>query len=217
MAKGANTLYEARLLQRWRSYVSRDQTELVPVRACSMRAIDVGQWRCARHLSGSHHQDRGAVRSGRRHRRGGAHAGAGDGKGSRRLRHHREQAGRGHYHRHAGGRDQRGRWLHAADGHLRQCGQSGPLRQATVRPAPRSRLRRAGGALLQPGRGQSEIADQLDQGSDRGREGRAGQIILRHLWHRHVGASRRRIVQAHGGRQPDHGARTRARRPRSPT
>ena len=52
-------------------------------------------------LSGSRHQDRGAVCAGRRHRCGGADAGAGDGKGSRRVRHHREQAGGGDHSRYA--------------------------------------------------------------------------------------------------------------------
>ena len=48
-------------------------------------------------LSRPRHQDRGAVRAGRRHRRRGADAGAGDGKRARRVRHHREQAGGGHH------------------------------------------------------------------------------------------------------------------------
>ena len=65
---------------------------------------------------------------------------------------------------------------------------------------------RADRALLQHRRGQSEIADQLDHGPDRGGQGRSRQTVLRHLWHRHLGASRRRAVQAHGERQSDHGA-----------
>ena len=51
-------------------------------------------------LSGSRDQDRGAVCAGRRHRCGGADAGAGDGKRTRRVRHHREQAGGGDHSRH---------------------------------------------------------------------------------------------------------------------
>ena len=38
----------------------------------------------------------------------------------------------------------------------------------------------------------------VDHGFDRGRQGRARQAVLRHLWHRHVGASRGRIVQSYG-------------------
>ena len=64
----------------------------------------------------------------------------------------------------------------------------------------------ADGAILQYRRGQSGVADQIDRGSDRGGQGRARQALLRHLWHRHVGASGRRTVQAHGEGQSDDGA-----------
>jgi tripartite-type tricarboxylate transporter receptor subunit TctC len=52
----------------------------------------------------------------------------------------------------------------------------------------------------------SEIPVSLDRRSDRGREGRAGKIVLRDLWHRHLGASGGRIVQEPRQGQPDHGA-----------
>ena len=50
------------------------------------------------------------------------------------------------------------------------------------------------------------IPDPVDPRPDRGGESRSRQADLRDLRHRHLGASRRRVVQKHGGRQPDHGA-----------
>ena len=117
-------------------------------------------------------QDRRALCAGRRHRRGRAHAGAGDGEGSRRLHHYRKQAGGGDHHRHPGRRGQRAGRLHAADGDVRERGQSQPEREAALRSAQGFRARGAGRALLQYRRGQSQIADQVDRRPDRGGESR---------------------------------------------
>ena len=89
------------------------------------------------------------------------------------IRHHREQAGRGDHHRHAVGRDQRARRLHAADGDVCQRRQSEPEREAALRRAQGFCAGGAGGALLQYRRGQSGVADQIDRGPDRGGQGRA--------------------------------------------
>ena len=131
--------------------------------------------------------------------------------------HHREQAGGGDHHRHPVGRDQRARRLHAADGHLCQRGQSEPEREAALRRAGRFCAGVAAGALVQPRGGQSGFPDQIDCRPDRGGESGARQAHLRHLRHRHLGASRGRIVQAHGQGRSDHralqGRRARHHRP----
>ena len=141
-------------------------------------------------LSGSRHQDRGAVCAGRRHRCGGADAGAGDGKRSRRVRHHREQAGGGDHSRHPDGRGQSARRLHAADGDVCQRRQSQPECEAALRCAQGFCRGGAAGALLQHRRGQSGVADQIDCGPDRGGKGRARASspmaptapVLRRIW-----------------------------------
>ena len=177
----------------------------VAVRACSIGvAVDVSTDKAFGRLSGPGRQDRRSLCAGRRHRRGGAHAGAGDGEKSRRQCHDREQAGGGDHHRNPGRRRQRARWLHAADGDVCQCGQSEPERKTALRSAQGFRAGGAGGALVQHRRGQSQIADQVDRGPDRGGQGRARQIVLWDVRHRHLGASGRRIVQEHGQGQSGH-------------
>ena len=111
----------------------------------------------ARRLPRAHHQDRGAAGAGWRHRCDRAGAGAGNGKGSRRQRDRREQGGRRHHRRNAGGRVQRGGRLHAADGHVCQRGQFEPDCKIAIRCASRSCACGADCPRVQHRGGQSEI------------------------------------------------------------
>ena len=136
----------------------------------ALRGMDIdvraaGQRRLRR-LSRKDHPDRRSLCARRRHRRDRADAGAGDGERPRRHHHHREQAGGGDHHRHAERGRQRARWLHAADGDIRQCGESEPEFKTALRPAQGFRRGRAGGEVLQHRRGQYGVADQVDCRSD---------------------------------------------------
>ena len=146
---------------------------------------------------------RRALRARRRHRHHLAHPGAGDAEAARRHGHRREQAGRRHHRRHRIRRQGASRRPHAGDGHIRACGEPEPARQTALRHRQGFRAGGAGRALVQHRRRQSQFRHQFDRRPDRRGEGEARRAQLRHLRPRHLGASRRRIVQEPGAREAD--------------
>ena len=108
--------------------------------------------------------------------------------------------------RYPAGRGQSAGRLHAADGNVRQCRQSQPESKLPYDAhkdfAAVALLARSFNIVVV----NPASPHQIDRGPDRSGEGRARQAQLWHLRHRHVGASGRRIVQAHGRGQSDDGA-----------
>ena len=110
----------------------------------------------------------------------------------------REPRRRRRQHRHGRGRPVRARWLHDAAELCRPGDQPLSLSVAVLRSGRRLRAGLADLPAAEHHGGAEFVAGEIGEGLHRLCQGQPGQDHLRLGRHRHLGASVRRIVQAHG-------------------